>query len=360
MDLKESNKTANSTQQSDVEKKLKFFWERCQSQNIDPDITDAIIEKTRRKIYRHKIVLKKRRYIATAISIAACALIVVGITIFVHYGSDDLSMDLRSMADNMLNQSSKNVTLISSGSCMNLKNNTFIKYTEDGKVIVDSSKVQNNQKTEQEEFNQLWVPAGKRASIELSDGTKLIVNSLSKVIYPRHFVGETRRIYAEGEVYFNVAHDAEHPFIVTSKDFDLQVLGTQFNICTYRGLETNVVLVHGSVAITDKNKKKETLKPNEMLSFSDGNIIQKTKVDVTQYISWVDGLLLIDGERLGNIVHRLSIYYGVRISCSPKIYNSKIYGKLDMKDNINDVLKCIQQVVPFDIENRESNIYLTN
>lgn len=66
------------------------------------------------------------------------------------------------------------------------------------------------------------------------------VNSQSKVIYPRRFKGETRTIYAQGEVFLEVAHDKKHPFIVEANGFNLRVLGTKFNISNYEGEATNM------------------------------------------------------------------------------------------------------------------------
>ena len=73
---------------------------------------------------------------------------------------------------------------------------------------------------------------------------------MSRVVYPQRFDEKERRIYAEGEIYLEVAPDKARPFIVESSDFDLKVLGTKFNISTYDALkETQIVLVEGSVEV---------------------------------------------------------------------------------------------------------------
>ena len=108
----------------------------------------------------------------------------------------------------------------------------FIKYSKEGKVAVNSQviKEEGEKARDEQEYNQLLVPPGKRARIELSDGTRLVVNSQSKVVYPRRFKGDIRKIYAQGEVFLEVAHDKKHPFIVESDGFNLRVLGTKFSI----------------------------------------------------------------------------------------------------------------------------------
>ena len=209
---------------------------------------------------------------------------------------------------------------------------------------------ENEEKTkEEQEYNQLLVPAGKRARVELSDGTRLVVNSQSKVIYPRCFKGDIRKIYAQGEVFLEVAHDKKHPFIVESDDFKLQVLGTKFNISNYKGGTTNIVLVEGAVEVTDKNEKKARLNPNDLLNIANGTIAYQKQVDVAEYISWVEGIMLLNGNDLSQIIQRLSIYYGISIQCDPIIGKEKVYGKLDLKDDIDEVIECIQQTLPFTI-----------
>ena len=154
------------------------------------------------------------------------------------------------MVEQMENSAIDEVTLITSKEQLNLDENAFIKYTKEGKVAVNSQKVEEEKEeggkvAELEEYDQLLVPAGKRAKIELSDGTLVTVNSQSKVIYPRRFKGETRTIYAQGEVFLEVAHDKKHPFIVEANGFNLRVLGTKFNISNYEGEATNIVLEIG-------------------------------------------------------------------------------------------------------------------
>lgn len=150
----------------------------------------------------------------------------------------------------------------------------------------------------------------------------------------------------------------KHPFIVESEDFKLRVLGTKFNISNYRGSATNIVLVEGSVEVTDKNEKKAQLAPHDLLNIADGSIVCQKQVDVAEYISWIDGIMLLNGNTLSQIIQKLSIYYGVSIQCDPLVGSEKVYGKLDLKDDIDEVIECIQQTLPFTIEKRDTSIYL--
>lgn len=339
--------------------KLKFFWEKCEQDKID---ASSIIERTKQKIRRDALRRRKNYFLIVSASIAASVLIGIS-TFYLLNQNSDIYFDFKAIAEEMDSQSIQDVTLITSKEQLNLDEDAFIKYTKEGKVAVNSQVikdiVEKQETLEGEvEYNQLLVPAGKRARIELSDGTRLVVNSQSKVIYPRRFKGNIRKIYAQGEVFLEVAHDRKHPFVVESDDFNLRVLGTKFNISNYRGETTNIVLVEGSVEVSDKNENKALMTPSDLLNITNGTIAYQKQVDVAEYISWVDGIMLLNGNDLSTIIRRLSIYYGIPIQCDPIIGKEKVYGKLDLKDDIDEVIECIQQTLSFNVEKNDTIIYL--
>ncbi|WP_175631286.1 FecR family protein [Bacteroides acidifaciens] len=336
--------------------KLRFFWESCKQEKID---ASSIIEKTRLKIRKDAMRRRRNYFLITSTSIAASILICISTIYFLNQTIND-DIDLQAIAEGMDSQIVDEVTLITAKKQLNLDEDAFIKYSKEGKVAVNSQVIKEEEEKvkDKQEYNQLLVPPGKRARIELSDGTRLIVNSQSKVVYPRCFKGDIRKIYAQGEVFLEVAHDKKHPFIVESEDFNLRVLGTKFNISNYKGNATNIVLVEGAVEVTDKNEKKAQLAPCDLLNIAGGAIAYQKKVDVAEYISWVDGIMLLNGNDLSQIIQKLSIYYGISIQCDPVVGSEKVYGKLDLKDDIDEVIECIQQTLPFTIEKSDTSIYL--
>lgn len=338
--------------------KLKFFWGNCTQEKTD---TSSIIKKTQQKIRRDALRRRRNYFLVASASIAASVFICISTIHFLHQTDTD-KFDFQAFIEQMDSPIVKEITLITPQKQLDLDEDAYIQYTKEGKVAVNSQQVleveDSKAEGETQEYNQLIVPAGKRAKIELSDGTILTVNSQSKVIYPRCFSGDVRKIYAQGEVFLDVVHDKKHPFIVESNGFHLQVLGTKFNISNYEGEATNIVLVEGSVAVTDKNEKKALLTPSDLLNLSNGSITCQKQVDVSEYISWVDGVLLLNGNNLSGIIRKLKNYYGVAIQCDPEVGKEKVYGKLDLKDNLDEVLNCIQQTIPFTITKNESSIYL--
>lgn len=189
------------------------------------------------------------------------------------------------------------------------------------------------------EYSRLVVPKGKRSKLLLSDGTTLHVNSGTKVIYPNCFTDNTREIYVDGEIFLDVAHNQKQPFIVRTNEIAIRVTGTQFNVQAYEeDAETQVVLASGAVQISpNNNSKKINLVPSQLYDYKAGQAIIKN-VDVEKHISWVHGIIYVEDERLDILMTKLSRYYGVEIIFDEGLKNQKCTGKVDLKDDLGDVL----------------------
>lgn len=223
-----------------------------------------------------------------------------------------------------------------------------LQYDINGELIVNSEKVLTEpaQVKEKIKYNQLLVPAGKRSSLDLSDGTKIWINANTRIVYPVLFEQEKREIYVDGEIFLDVFPDKNRPFIVKTSKIDINVLGTSFNVSAYENdSQTSVVLVTGKVNVSTKDKQKATLKPNEMYNYTNGKTEMKT-VDVTTYISWKDGVYTFDNERLSVILEKLSTYYGKRIATDKQIHEMYCSGTLNLREDLMDVLKGLENTAP--------------
>ena len=204
-------------------------------------------------------------------------------------------------------------------------------------------------KDESSTFNQLIVPKGKRSVLTLTDGTKIWVNSGTRLVYPVEFKTDKREIFVDGEIFLDVKSEKNRPFIVQTGNINIQVLGTEFNVQAYSSDSQNrIVLKSGSVKISfDTNNKEIMLKPADMYEISNG---EETigKVNVNLYMSWIDGYYICQDERLDVIVTRLSRYYGKEIIVSKNVAGLMCNGKLDLKNNLDDVLNIIKYITPVD------------
>ncbi|SKB76889.1 FecR family protein [Macellibacteroides fermentans] len=252
-----------------------------------------------------------------------------------------------SSAVQLILNNDKNITLD--------QENVTIEYNATGDVIVNKQQVAHNiasntngpaQLSETNTYNQLIVPKGKRSSIVFGDGTKLWVNSGSRIVYPISFKKDKREIYVEGEVYLEVTKDKSRPFIVSTNKMNIAVLGTSFNVTAYTtDKEQSVVLVTGAVEVNTDSNKKIALTPNNRLTYTGGQL-DVENVDASLYVSWVEGLYIYNSEKLGTILDRLSRYYGKTITYDARVSELRCSGKLDMKDELLDVLAGLAQTAP--------------
>lgn len=212
-----------------------------------------------------------------------------------------------------------------------------------------------------EMLHQLVVPWGKRSILTLPEGSRIWVNAGTRVAYPVDFDKKKREIYVDGEIYLEVSHDENRPFIVKTTKMDVEVLGTAFNITAYeKDNAQRIVLVTGSVKVRNMDQKNETtLSPNEMYSFSNG-ISKVQTVKTENYTSWKHGLYYYESESLEAIMKHLSHYYGCSIICTPKASKMKFSGKLDMKDRLDTILEGISQIAPIAYQYNQGTYMITN
>ncbi|MBW8244849.1 DUF4974 domain-containing protein [Muricauda oceani] len=180
-------------------------------------------------------------------------------------------------------------------------------------------------------YNQLTVPFGKRFELELSDGSIVHLNAGTSLKYPISFLKEgEREVFLVGEAFLHVAKDSKRPFTVsTSDNFEIQVLGTRFNVSNYpEDITTEVVLVEGSVGLqTDKKSEGIILEPGFKGSFDrqQGNIVTKPVItDV--YTSWMKGELVFRRMSLENILKKLERHYNITIVNQNLKYSKKKFN----------------------------------
>lgn len=202
----------------------------------------------------------------------------------------------------------------------------------------------------EDNYNQLIVPRGKRSVLTLEEGTKLWVNSGTRVVYPSQFNNEQREIYIDGEAYLEVSKDTDRPFLVKTKEMNVRVMGTKFNVTAYE-TETfsQVVLAEGKVQVQSAGNDAVILKPNDKYAVKEGADELK-EVNADKYISWIDGFYSFDSASFGFVVKRLSMYYGVDIEVDPALEKIKCSGKIDLKNQLDTVFNGLDFIIPISYE----------
>lgn len=157
---------------------------------------------------------------------------------------------------------------------------------------------------------------GQKLTLTLSDGTKVKLNSGSKLIYPKVFDEKKREVALEGEAFFEVTKDAKRPFLIKTDNIITKVLGTSFNTKAFLvDQNIKISLVEGKVEVLDtKNGESQFLNPSEELIF---NKISRKKIkqpfDTHKVTSWKDNVLIFENETLEEIAVVLNKWYGVEI-----------------------------------------------
>jgi transmembrane sensor len=212
------------------------------------------------------------------------------------------------------------------------------------------------------EINTLVVPAGQRAHLTLQDGTSVWLNAQSTLTYPARFSGRSRRVTVSGEAYFDVAENSRKPFIVSTQNMEMKVLGTQFNVYSYPGagcIKTD--LIEGSLMVYNKESPNAgvTLKPNEQIVVKDGKMFPG-EIRNSDYFLWKEGIYAFENERLLDIIEKLQLYYDVKIIVKdPEIFNVRYTGKFRQRDGIDEILRIIQKIQRFNVQKDTENNIIT-
>ena len=242
----------------------------------------------------------------------------------------------------------KAVLTLENGSQVALENCNSIQTqnaTSNGKVLV----YQNKAKQVELVYNQLTIPRGGQYVVELSDGTKVWLNSESQLKYPVNFIkGQSRQVeLAYGEAYFDVSPSSKHKgakFKVFNQFQEIDVLGTEFNIKAYKG-ESNVytTLVEGKISVSIDNRNLG-LKPNQQLDLDINNNTSAIKtVDVYNEVSWKDGVFSFENKTLEEVMKVFSRWYDIEIVFkNNSIKNEEFVGILRKNKRLETILKTFK------------------
>lgn len=202
--------------------------------------------------------------------------------------------------------------------------------------------------------NTIETPRGGQYQVLLPDGTKVWLNAASRLTYPVSFVRRERTVELNGEAYFEVARDAAHPFRVKSSGQEIEVLGTHFNVNSYKD-ETAVrtTLMEGSVRVSSGKGQAIVLSPGEQSSLR-GKNIQVTQVNAEDVLDWKYGNFVFNDENLESILRKVARWYNVEIVYEMEPSESSLLGKVSRSKNISAILHAIEQTdqAHFKIEGR--------
>lgn len=328
---------------------FKEVWHAAQ--NIQPDeklldqslksLLNYIRNSKRKELYRRRLI-----YIASS---AAAILLIFGLfSIFeilrisgrydnvlfadLKYNSESIKVEL---ADGRIINPLKESIGLEDGNheSMTTQNPREIDYSKESLLLAD--------KSDSLKYNSVSIPAGERFVIILSDGTKVYLHSNSCLRYPVSFNSDSRGVTLVGRAYFDVKK-SDIPFIVTTNDLSVEVLGTTFDIESKKGAEnSSVILIEGSVKVHTV-KESRIICPDEMFLFNrKQGESSVSSVDSKSMTQWKDGILVLKELSFNELIESLSSWYGVEIINRSSISDKERFnGKFD-RENIEAAIKTV-------------------
>jgi ferric-dicitrate binding protein FerR (iron transport regulator) len=200
-------------------------------------------------------------------------------------------------------------------------------------------------------FNTLTTPRGGQFRIRLPDGTTVWLNAASSLRYPTAFEGKQRKVVVTGEAYFEVAANAEKPFIVTVDDrVEVSVLGTHFNVNAYldeEGIQTT--LLEGSVRVgklTAGPQQSVLLKPGQQAQVRApaAGITVVDNVNTEQAVAWKNGAFDFNGKKLEEVMRQLSRWYDIDVVYEGEIPDRQFWGKMGRDLDLSQCLNILEKM----------------
>jgi ferric-dicitrate binding protein FerR (iron transport regulator) len=237
---------------------------------------------------------------------------------------------------------------------------TFLKVASIAILLVVSyliGQITTNYKQEIKYYS-LEVPKAQTSKFELIDGTKINLNSDTKIKYANNFSEDNREIYFEGEAFFNVKRSETSKFIINTTDnLSITVLGTSFNFKSYPNSDIiSVSLQEGSVIITE-NKNQNILKPGEKYSYN-----KRTKLSTIEHTnlnietSWMRNKIIIEDEKFESLIKTIERKFDKKIIIVDEELKHRTITASFMKHNLSYILGVLKGILPIRYEINENTI----
>ena len=195
----------------------------------------------------------------------------------------------------------------------NLRNISVVKEPASKKatLVID---VKDRASEELYKLNEIVVPKYAEYQINLEEGTRVWLNSETKMQFPLKFSGNERVVHVSGEAYFQVAHNPDKPFIVhLNESTQIKVLGTEFNVRTYEGDLSQSTLISGSIELIH-NGTTTMVNPGESCIVDNvTGQVDIREADIMSVTSWKNGEFVFRNETLEYIIKELSRWYDVNV-----------------------------------------------
>ena len=223
----------------------------------------------------------------------------------------------------------------------------FLFYT-----VSENTKLNNQISSVSVDSLEVIAPVGSRTVLELSDGSVVHLNYGSRIKYPQNFFGKTRGVTLTGEAFFEVAHNPDKPFVVTTGRIDVKAVGTEFNVNAYpENRDVATTLLEGKVLVEElkSNGEIETIKemfPGQHVVYEKhSGTVRSAQVRVDKYIAWKDGKLVFENEPIDEVAQRLSRMFNVEIQVDEAVAKYR-YTVTFVDEPLFQILELLTEATP--------------
>ncbi|GEM66793.1 iron dicitrate transporter FecR [Sphingobacterium mizutaii NBRC 14946 = DSM 11724] len=209
-------------------------------------------------------------------------------------------------------------------------------------------------------FHEFNTPKGTSYSLELPDGSTVQLNSGSSLKLKSDFNKQTREVSLSGEAYFDVAHNKNKPFKVKTKDYQIQVLGTQFNVKSYPQLtQTKTSLVNGSVEVNTAAKALK-LVPGEQARAGKSIQLTKGKANFREDLAWRDGYFRFNNASIEDIMSDISTWYNITDIRYELNTDERFTGSIVRSRSLEEVLTAMEKIADLKFDMKEGRVIVRN
>jgi transmembrane sensor len=230
----------------------------------------------------------------------------------------------------------------------------------DGQLIYE---LKDKGQVTQNKINTLSTAKGETYQLHLPDGSRVWLNAASSLTYTAGLLKDgKRKVMLSGEAYFEIAKDKQHPFIVETDKQEAEVLGTHFNIKSYKDDQTvKTTLLEGSLHVTLLNAGKvggKLLKPGEASVFEQGSNIMVLQADMKETMAWKNGFFRFTAQPIDKVMQQIGRWYDIEVVYAGKMPEEEFNGVIARNKNISEVLNMLSyaNAVKFKVEGRRVTV----
>lgn len=325
--------------------------------------SEKVFEKIQNQIHENSFEknLRKQRF-KKWMSIAAAVVLIIGVSL-VWFKKGGL-IDPEIVETNEIQLPDQNLAVVTfeDGSMLSLSAADEETLNKEGIELVTMAngelmfRIKPAKRTESR-FQTFRSPKGTSSTVVLADGSTVWLNSGAEITYPTSFSSEQRKVSLEGEAYFDVFHNPDHPFVVSANGTDIKVLGTEFNIATGRdNPQTFTTLISGSVEVytaTQKTKLKPGLQ--SVTDFSSDQI-KTREVDLREVTAWKDGYFRFKDDDIQEVLSKIQTWYDIQDIDIQENTHDRFTGSVMRTRKLSDLLEQLEKISSYRFEIKEGRV----